>query len=364
MSYIDLKPLHPKNKLLLYRRYVLSKLSLHFTVAAIPKTWIIEKIDTLVNNYIRKWLEIPVSGTLSNVYLTNNKFGLNILPPSVRFTQCQSVLRNALKSSPNDSIKELWKSTNNHTNLQYDDYNSTKDVLKKFQCAQEDKLKDQLICQGSFFISVSKHSLSPLNHIWSTSQSKLPKNIFNFTVRCINNNLPTRKNLRRWGISSSSDCSFCLYPETFLHVVAGCQNYLNRFTWRHDSILKFLARTFQAVSNCKLLVDLPGFESPSIITGDDYRPDFLLTTLDKWLYIVELSQLTVGYESDLENNVNRKKAKYIDLIEQLDKNFSTVKFVNLSMSPLGVFDKECHTFLEMLNDLRLENDTNNIVSRE
>ena len=38
MSYIDLKPLHPKNKLLLYRRYVLSKLSWHFTVAAIPKT--------------------------------------------------------------------------------------------------------------------------------------------------------------------------------------------------------------------------------------------------------------------------------------------------------------------------------------
>ena len=109
---------------------------------------------------------------------------------------------------------------------------------------------------------------------------------------------------------------------------SGCQHYLDRFTWRHDSILKFLARTFQAVSNCKLLVDLPGFESPSIITGDDYRPDLLITTSDKRLYIVEL---TVGYESNLENNVNRKKTKYKDLIKQLDTNFSTVKFVNLSM---------------------------------
>ena len=140
-----------------------------------------------VNNYIRKWLEVPISGTLSNAYLTNNKFGLNILPASVKFTQCQSVLRNALKSSPNDSIKELWKSTNNHTNIQYDNYNSTKDVLKKFHSTQEDKLKDQLTCQGSFFKSVSKYSLSQLNHIWSISQSKLPKNIFNFTVRYINN---------------------------------------------------------------------------------------------------------------------------------------------------------------------------------
>ena len=133
MSYVDLKPLHAKNTLLLYRSYVLSKLSWHFTVAAIPITWIIENIDSLVNNYIRKLLEIPVSGTHNNVYLTNNKLGLNILPPSTRFMHCQSVLRNALKSSPNDStcIKELWKSTNNHTNIQYDDYNSTKDVLKK-----------------------------------------------------------------------------------------------------------------------------------------------------------------------------------------------------------------------------------------
>ena len=44
MSNIDMKPMHPKNKLLLYSRYVLSKLSWHFTVADISKTWIIENI--------------------------------------------------------------------------------------------------------------------------------------------------------------------------------------------------------------------------------------------------------------------------------------------------------------------------------
>ena len=43
---------------------------------------------------IIKWLDIPKSGTLSNVFLIHNKFGLNICPPSVKFTQCQRVLRN------------------------------------------------------------------------------------------------------------------------------------------------------------------------------------------------------------------------------------------------------------------------------
>ncbi|CAB4020236.1 Hypothetical predicted protein, partial [Paramuricea clavata] len=159
-------------------------------------------------------------------------------------------------------------------------------------------------------------------------------------------------NHSRWGISSSSDCSFCLHPESLLHVVASCQHYLERFTWRHDCILKFLAKTFQSLNECKLLVDLPGFENPSIITGDEYRPDLLVSTSDKHLYVVEL---TVGFESNLTNNVNREKAKYKNLIRELDQNFTCVKFINLSVSSLGVFDKECHTFVKMLNELGLDN---------
>ena len=69
MSDIDIKPLHPKNKLLLYCRYVLSKISWHLTVADLGKTWITENLDPLVNEYLHKWLDIPISGTLSNTYL-------------------------------------------------------------------------------------------------------------------------------------------------------------------------------------------------------------------------------------------------------------------------------------------------------
>ena len=40
----------------------------------------------------------------------------------------------------------------------------------------------------------------------------------------MNNGLPTRKNLTKWGLTSNPDCSFCLRPETLMHVVAGCQS--------------------------------------------------------------------------------------------------------------------------------------------
>ncbi|CAB4009860.1 Hypothetical predicted protein [Paramuricea clavata] len=330
MSEIDLKPLHPKNKLLLYSRYLLSKISWHFTVTTISRTWVSENMDSVVNN---------------------NKFGLNIYPPSIKFAQCQTVARNALKTSPNHSIKDLWKTTSESKNIQYDVYISTKEVLKTFNSGQEDKLQNHLILQGSFFSNVIKFSLSKLNGIWSKSQSNLPKNIYNFTICYINNSLPTRKNLTKWGILSNSDCFFCLNPETLLQVVAGCQTYLPRFTWRHDSVLNFIAQTLQPVNNSNLFVDLPGYKSPSIVTGDTFRPDLLLSINSDCLYILELS---VGYESNLQTNVDRKRRRYEDLITQQKKQFKSVKFVNLSISSLGVFSKECHSFLDILNDLGLD----------
>ena len=168
-----------------------------------------------------------------------------------------------------------------------------------------------------------KFSLSKLNDIWSKSQSNLPKNIYNFTIRYINNSLPTRKNLNKWGILSNSDCSFCLNPETLLHVVAVCQAYLPRFTWRHDSVLNFIAQTLQPVKNSNLFVDLPGYNSPSIVTGDTFRPDLLLSINSDCLYILELSvgymsliskQMLIGKEEDTKislqskrNNLTQKK---------------------------------------------------------
>ena len=49
-----------------------------------------EHLDSVVNGYIKKWLDISISGTLSNVFLERIKFDLNICPPSVKlnFTQC------------------------------------------------------------------------------------------------------------------------------------------------------------------------------------------------------------------------------------------------------------------------------------
>ena len=96
----------------------------------------------------------------------------------------------------------------------------------------------------------------------------------------------------------------CFSPETLMHVISGCKEYLNegRFTWRHDSVLNFISSSLTCVKGSKRYVDLPGFITPSVITGDELHPDLLLTIENKLLYILEL---TVGFETNLKINSDR-----------------------------------------------------------
>ena len=66
-------PFHPKDKLLLYHRFVLSKISWDLTIADISQNWIVENLDNIVSKYIRQWLELPVSATLSSLVPTRSK---------------------------------------------------------------------------------------------------------------------------------------------------------------------------------------------------------------------------------------------------------------------------------------------------
>ena len=257
----------------------------------------------------------------------------------------------------------IWKETSASTNILYDQYKTTKDVLKSFHPRQEERLRDHLFSQGSFFRSMSEHSLTTLNSLWSSAQSSLPKNIFNFSIKYIKNTLPTKTNLKRWGLSPSSDCSFCLTQESLLHIVSGCKVYLQqgRYTWRHDSILMLIATTFRSLQHAKLFADIPGFLSTSVITGDDLRPDLLLSLSNKSLYILEL---TVGYKSNLGNNAERKKQKYWELTQQLKNDYDKINFVNLSISALGMYDKSTTDFIDMMKTLKIDKRSTNYMIKK
>ena len=163
----------------------------------------------------------------------------------MKFLQCQTVQRNILKSSPYNNIRSLWTNTSEGSNIQYDKYKNTKQVLKAIRTEHTERLQHQLTSQGYILSFLLDNSLNIANSVWYTVQGSMPRNIFNFTVRYLNNSLAARVNLARWNLRQTSYCSFCFRPESLLHVVAGCKTYLDegRFTWRHNSALQFISNS-------------------------------------------------------------------------------------------------------------------------
>ena len=112
MNRIDSLSCHPNNKILLYHQFVL-----------------IQNLDNIVTKYVRQWLDLHISATLSTLVLQKSKYGINLILPSTKFTQCQTVIRNVLKASPNLDINAMWAATSSGSNLNYDQYKNTKQVL-------------------------------------------------------------------------------------------------------------------------------------------------------------------------------------------------------------------------------------------
>jgi len=145
-----------------------------------------------------------------------------------------------LTSSPNPDIKSLWVDTSYGTNLQYDQVQNTKQALKAVQYEHKDRIK--------------KHKISQLH----SSNSK--------------------KSLQMVHVSI---VSMLIQPSIRIqHMISSCKCYLEegRYTWRHNSVLLYLANTFSTLSQCKVYADLPSFTSPCWTTGGSFCPDLLLLT--------------------------------------------------------------------------------------
>ena len=76
---------------------------------------------------------------------------------------------------------------------------------------------------------------------------------------------------------------------------------------------------------------------------DSFRPDLLLLlTDDKIPCILEL---TVAVTTKIQNNSDRKTAKYSSLINYLSLSYSEVVSINLSMGAIGVMGSSCNSLL-------------------
>ena len=245
----------------------------------------------------------------------------------------------------------LWQDSNTSINIQYDQYRNAKHVLKSIQTQHHHRITEELTSQGLIITSILKYASLSTTSLWSTVQKNMPKNIFNFTLKYLSNSLATRKNLSKWCITQSSACSF-FQSETLQHIVSSCKSYLEqgRYTWRHDSVLNFIANTLSGLQSCSLYAGLPAFLSPSRITGDSLRPDLILISKNNNLYILEL---TIGFETNIKVNSDQKASKYNRLHQELGSKYKEIKFINLSLGALGSVGSSSESFINLLKCLKV-----------
>ena len=133
-------------------------------------------------------------------------------------------------------------------------------------------------------------------------------------------------------------------------IVADCKTYLEegRCTWRHNSALHFISSALKVIKDSSRFFDLTGFFSSCIITGEQFRPDIFLSTTNNILNIIEL---TVSFETNIDNNATRKYEKYRSLIQELSSSYHKVKFIDISITSLGIVVNSCHAYIQKYKDL-------------
>ena len=315
-------------------------------------------IDNIISRYIRLWLEIPVNGTLNIVTQSKRKFGLGLILPSTKHTQCQVSFRNKLLNSNNENIREIHNSSSK-VNLQYDQFNSTRQALKQIRLSDKRYLINNLSTQSLIISSIWKYADSKFINTWSNVISHLPRNIYNFTIRYLNNTLANGTNAKKWGTTNDSTCPFCDKQQTLGHVIGGCQTALteSRFNWRHDSILLHLYKTVNS-QKLQAFVDIDGYPNPSIITDEAYRLDFAILKGDNLL----LLELSVGFETNIKINFDRKEKRYSQLLSDLSKRFN-VFYVNLSLGAIGVIGSNS-LITSKLKIFKLSDETVNFIIKK
>ena len=88
------------------------------------------------------------------------------------------------------------------------------------------------------------------------------------------------------------------------------------------------------IPNARVYSDLKDndlFLSSSIVSGEMLRPD-LIVIKGSDMFIMEL---TIGFETNMSKNADRKQRHYRDLVENTSPG-GKVRFLNLSMGASGV----------------------------
>lgn len=220
------------------------------------------------------------------------------------------------------------------------------------------------------------------NEIWKWTTSRL-----SFLIRATYDVLPSPVNLVRWKIQDDDKCK-CGKVGTMKHILSNCRLNLDRYTWRHNEVLRILYRELnkvveeindgkkpqRTVSKRKIVFVRPGQKSyyqrkeKSVndekwngvweVSADlddcrkvfpiptSKKPDiFLWCTEAKVLHLVEL---TVPHEDNIDAAKDRKDKRYSELLNECEEAGWTADHFSIEVGCRGFVGNRMRKWLSVI----------------
>ena len=338
-------------KLWIYKHYFIPSIRFILTVHTVLKTDL-KKLDVFTDKYIKKWSGIPRCATNAAIHLQT---GLNI--PSISELhslshslahartriQGDSTVNHALdvqlrresqwsrKQSAIRNAEEQFSLATAGDQPHPPTFKQVKEKVKVNLCYENEEAWithiQTLLKQGHFLLLATSEKT---DMIWKSYMFNMKKGTLKFLMNACLDTLPTQVNLLQWGKVASDHCKLCVGAEpplqghrkgTLHHVLNHCNVSLHqgRFTWRHDSILKYICNSLDTLK-CTFNADIPPFSLPG---GGTIPPHLCVTPLKPDLVVTKggemhLFELTVPLEPNINSAHIRKSEKYAHFISDIE----------------------------------------------
>ena len=108
ISILNQLPLHPRNKLQVISKFIYSKIRWRFSIYRLSETWVIQNLDSIIKEYVKRWLQLPQSANFHYLYLITKQLDMKFSLPSDVYLGSQSITRKILKASDSKEIQEFY----------------------------------------------------------------------------------------------------------------------------------------------------------------------------------------------------------------------------------------------------------------
>ena len=363
-------------------RYLLPSFRYILTVCDLRLTHI-KQLDSLSNKFLKKWLRIPKSTT--NAFFRHPD-GLDIptFESLAKQAKIGAVATILLRGSEIDKVSVFAKvereSTKSQKSFVCEEHlvDKTQQIIDELEEKAFEPLKnrvDKITRRAKFEIrEIEKSKLSEKlkslqvqgrygeileNDIdlkrFQESMWRLPKGYLSFVTNSVCCSLSVASNLKRWSYRKLGKNSRCGHYETVLHCLSGCENSLDRYTWRHDSVLEKIRSSFEKSSEnraeIRIFADLDGHREselpistlpPEILDVHPCtrRPDIVIW--DKISNKVLLFELTVPFESNFVKQHYAKTERYDgknSLVEEINRHTEQCSLICFEVGVTGILTK-------------------------